>query len=341
MDYAGHREDYIRWLANVGKTPEEAKGYAESTVGRRAHGADKFLRWVWTDHHERYTLDVGTEAADAYCREVLAVSDHSASHLSNTQKALTTYLRYNDVENWDPDINFSGENPDMAPREYLTRDERRILREAVLEYQTIPSYRSLTPEQREEWQHYLAERLRKPMDDVGPEDFDRVNGFKYPSIINVGLDGGFRPAGMGRLRVPWVDLDNRLIRLPADDSVKNRDYWYVPLREQTTRLLSAWLNERELYERYEDSDRVWLTRDGEPLSWRTLNYHLDNLCEEAGIDQEGRDITWYALRHSTGTYVTREDGLKSAATQLRRQSLPVKYDQAPPDERREVLEDIE
>jgi integrase len=63
---------------------------------------------------------------------------------------------------------------------------------------------------------------------------------------------------------------------------------------------------------------------------------LDNLREIAGIE---RDFSWYAIRHSTGTYMAREEGLAAAQSQLRhkREETTMKYDQAPVGDRRDVL----
>jgi transcriptional regulator len=39
-----------------------------------------------------------------------------------------------------------------------------------------------------------------------------------------------------------------------------------------------------------------------------LKYTLEKLCEEADISTDRRKISWYAIRHSVGTYMTREEG---------------------------------
>jgi len=64
---------------------------------------------------------------------------------------------------------------------------------------------------------------------------------------------------------------------------------------------------------------------------------LDNLREIAGID---RDFSWYSIRHSTGTYMAREEGLAAAQAQLRHKdtATTMKYDQAPPGDRRDALD---
>lgn len=61
------------------------------------------------------------------------------------------------------------------PRDFLTREERTAIREAALEYGTIPSYKSLTPEARDRWKAHLAQRFEKPKAEVTPADWERAN----------------------------------------------------------------------------------------------------------------------------------------------------------------------
>lgn len=47
---------------------------------------------------------------------------------------------------------------------------------------------------------------------------------------------------------------------------------------------------------------------------------------------------WYMIRHSTGTYMNHMGSGKSAVAQIRSEIAPEKYDQSPPELRREELE---
>jgi site-specific recombinase XerD len=66
---------------------------------------------------------------------------------------------------------------------------------------------------------------------------------------------------------------------------------------------------------------------------------LEAVCDIAEID---RDISWYAIRHSTGTYMAREEGLAAAQSQLRHHNIETtaKYDQAPVEDRRDALDNM-
>ena len=74
---------------------------------------------------------------------------------------------------------------------------------------------------------------------------------------------------------------------------------------------------------------------------KTLDY-LHQLCDEAGIETANRKMSWYTIRHSVGTYMTREEDLAAAQTQLRHKSrkTTMKYDQVPIEDRRDALERI-
>lgn len=333
--YESHRREFLKWLARQGKNPDALEGYAHDTAKNYASIIDKFHRYVWEKHN--YTLDSGHDAAEDYLRSmVMADDEYSRSHLYNVKLALIAYFRYRNNE-WDPDITISSSSGVSQPQDFLSDDERTALREAALEYGTVPAYSALEPEERTEWKHLLARRYGKPASEVSQEDWNRANGFKYPSLIHTALDAGLRPIEVSRAQTYWVDVENSVLRIPEDESSKNEDNWTVSLRRETAEYLVRWLEERELYEKYEDTDHLWLTRHSNPYGGSSLRYVLDAVCDLADID---RDISWYAIRHSTGTYMAREEGLAAAQSQLRHRSIETtaKYDQAPVKDRRDALD---
>jgi len=339
-DYRSHRESLIRWLLNVGKNPESAEGYERATVKTRVYRMDQFYRWVW-DEEGGYTTRITHDHADSYLDE-LAYSDNSNVHKNNSLKALQMLSKWRhhafDEEQWEPEMRLKRE--ESQPRDYFTREERHKLREAALEYGTVPDYDNLSADERDRWRAHLAQRFEKPKEDVDPADWDRANGWKIPSMVCVSLDTGLRPIEVGRAVVSWVDTDNGVLRIPKEESSKNRDNWIVGLQEKTATILERWLEERKNYAKYRDTDALWLTREGNPYQSHSLKYVLERLCEIADIDTENRKISWYAIRHSVGTYVTHEEDLGAAKAQLRHKSeqTTMKYDQAPVEERKDALE---
>lgn len=339
--YQGHRKKLIKWLSQEGKEPSKLEGYAHHTVKNYATIIDKLHRWVWT-HGEGFTLDLSHDQGEEYLKQQkLSDEDYSHSHLHNIQLALKAYYRFVNGEDdqWEPSFKIESKSTAHKPKDYVTIEERQALREAVLEYGTVPSYAALSPEKRTEWKQFLAKKFGKPINSISKQDWKRANGFKYPSILHTSLDAGLRPIEVGRAKTYWVDVENAVLRIPANESSKNEDNWVVPLKQETAEYLGHWMIEREMYDKYDDTDALWLTRHSNPYSGSSLRVLLDNLTEIAGID---RDLSWYAIRHSVGTYMAREEGLKAAKVQLRHQSkeTTMKYDQVSTDDRRDALDNM-
>jgi len=299
--YREHRRQQAEWMLNLGKHPEKAEGYAETTARTRMARLDKFYRWVWQEE-DSYTESITTAHADAWMKH-LAHQDYASSYKTCCQKAVKTLFKWQSWErgedvDWDPVITYSDQSGTDNPRDFLSREERQKIREASLEYGSIPHYNSLTPEEREEWKTYLAQRFEKPKSEVSKSDWKRANSFKMPSMVWTSMDAGLRPIEVGRAKVSWIDVDNGVLRIPKEESSKNTDNWTVSLLDRTVYFLEQWLEERKNRERYTGSEKVWLTRRRNGYSSHSLNHLLDKLCETAGIDTESRKITWYSIRHS-------------------------------------------
>ena len=342
LDYAEERRDLIEWLVKIGKDPERGEGYSPNTVKTRSYRMDQFYRWVWTEE-DGYTTNITTEHADKYTEE-LKLSDKSNIHKNNCLKSLKMLYKWRkhrrDGKEWKPDMTFKTER--SSPRDFLRMDEREKIRKASLEYGSIPGYNDLSPEQRDRWKTHLAQRFSKPKEEVVPEDWDRANGWKIPSLVYASLDAGLRPVEVENAKVSWIDLDNGELRIDKDEAAKERDNYSSVLTQKTQKILKRWLKERKTYEKYDDSDHIWLTREGNPYQSHSLKYLITRLAEEAGLDTDNRNFHWYMIRHSTGTYLRHSKGKKSASTQLRHTSTETVeiYDQAPPEMRREGLEEI-
>lgn len=339
LDYIHHRKQLIRWMQNFGKKPGKAEGYAQNTVENHAYRLDRFYRWVW-ENGNGYTTDINPGDADRYMKEV-AYSDNSNAHKKKTQQALKILFKWRELEiggqGWEPDMTFTEET--YHPRDYFTMEERRRLREAALEYGSIPNYNSLSPRERDRWKAYLAQKFEKPKSEVTPRDWKRANGWKIPSLVWVSLDAGLRPIEVERAVTSWVDLENGVLRIPKEESSKNRDNWIVGLQDRTSEVLGKWLQERRYYDKYRETDKIWLTRQENPYQSQALRYILKQLCRTAGIDTENRQISWYAIRHSVGTYMTHVEDLGATKAQLRHKSekTTLQYDQAPVEERKNAL----
>lgn len=341
-DYYDYKERLLRWLHTMGKNPERAEGYADSTVSNVTYKIDLYNVWNWKETGN-YGTRLTTDRADAYMMYLVMEGDrYSDAHKDIVQKCLKRIFKYqNHVEGaeieWEPEHTFTQDL--SAPRDFLTMDERRAIRDAALDYGTVPAYDGLSPEQRDQWKRHLSQRLEKPKNEIVSEDWTKANSWKIPSITWTSLDTGLRPIEVERARVHWVDIKNNVLRIPKDESSKNEDNWTVSITERTGSALERWLNEREYYDEYDGSDALWLTRHGNPYNSSSLRKVLHRLCGIAEIPVENRQMSWYTIRHSVGTYMTREEDLAAAKAQLRHKSpkTTMRYDQVPVEDRRDAL----
>lgn len=349
VDYREHRKKLIHWLSQKGKDIQLEEGLAEKTVRNYAARLDKFYRWVWRNE-DGYTTRVTQGHADRYVEE-LATDDlrredgetYSSTHKRKEVNALQKLFEWQKGEDvWEPPIEFT----DNAGRhaDLLTRDELQDLRESVLEYRSIPNYNNVTPEERDRWKAELAQRMGKQKSEITPEDWEKEStSWKFPSIFWVTLDAALRPIEVSRAKVSWLRLDKGTLHIPREESSKNRDNWKVALRDRTVEGLERWLREREARTKYDGTDTLWLNRKGNSYTSATLNSHLRNVLEITDIETENRDLTWYSIRHSVGTYMTSEGNLAETQEQLRHKSLEttMQYAHPPVEDRRDTLNRID
>jgi integrase len=305
VDYQEHRWEFIQWLREVGKHPEKREGYSDYSVYETGYRTARFDRWVWGEEN-RYTIPPRPEHADQYMDDVVAFRDVTNSTKGKIEEALMRYFQWaakkTHVGEWDRDQRFTSGGSDR-PRDFLTRRERRLVRDAVL---------------------------------------NSGCGWDITSLVLTSLDGALRPVEVGRAVPGWVEVDNKLLRIPREESSKNEDNWRVSLTKRTATALDRWLTERSEDPMYDDRDELWLTREATPWSSSSLSRLIKRLCDDAGIETGGRSMTWYSIRHSTGTYMTAERDLKAAKDQLRHKSskTTMKYDQVPVEDRRGALENM-
>jgi hypothetical protein len=184
VDYAEHRRDWIQWTLTMGKEPDKCEGYSTATMKSHAASIDRFFRWLWCDRG--CTTVVTTDDADNRLKE-LAFDDASQNHKLNAMKALKTYLKWRHQERgseqWEPAFTFSQPNRRDSSGDALSRGERTLIREAALEYGSIPHYNAVDVDERDRWKTYLAQRFEKPKSSVTLDDWERANVWKYPSLM--------------------------------------------------------------------------------------------------------------------------------------------------------------
>jgi len=344
LDYEHIRTQFIEWMLTFGTDPQSVEGYSETTARSRADKHDQFCRWVWGEEG-KYTMNLTHDHADGYMKH-LAFSDLAASSRPTYQKAVKAYFRWREHEfgadQWEPERSFSYRADVTKPKDFITKEERKLLREAALEYGSVPNYHSVTPAERRDWKEYLARRFEKPLDQIGKEDWERANGWKYPSLIWTALDTGLRPIEVKRATVQWVDTDRQLLCIPREAS-KNDEAWETALTSRTTMALREWIRQRDNYPRYEGRDKLWLTKYGNPYDSNNLSNLVQRLCEIADISTENRDVTFYSIRRGVITSMIEEGDLSAAQQQARHKDprSTMRYNQPTADRRRNVLNKLE
>lgn len=134
-------------------------------------------------------------------------SDSTLLTYVKTIKRLFKYDSYNSREEieWDCSIKLSESNP--RPRDDFRADELPQLYDAALGYGSVKHYHSCTPDERDELKAYLAQRFGKPKEEISPDDFQRANSWKIPSLVAVTIDTGLRPIEISRAKASWFDLE--------------------------------------------------------------------------------------------------------------------------------------
>jgi len=322
VDYYEYRKPFLAYLLRMGKKPEKAKGYSPYTVSNTANRTARFDLWVW-NNRGGYKAPPDEADAQAYMEKV-AFRDVSDSTKGKIQEALLRYSKWlqhkSDRNQWEFDWNFQSGGSNNGPRDFLTKPERRKIRRAALEKDGTPNYGT-----------------DRDLSEANPDSW------KFTSLVWASLDGGLRPVEVGNARVGWCDTENAVLRIPREDSAKNEGNWTVGITTRTATALRRWINERAGHPRYSDTDRLWLTRQGNRYGSNELSRILKDLCDRAGIGYKDRQMSWYSIRHSVGTHMTDERDLAATKAQLRHKSVKttMKYDNVPVEDRRDALNNTE
>mgnify|MGYP000132657861 CR=1 FL=1 len=140
------------------------------------------------------------------------------------------------------------------------------------------------------------------------------------------------------------DPENGQINNPPEIAVKNDQKWESMLSTRSVRIPEHWLSERSNKPKYDDTGALWLNRKGNRYDSRNPNDLLRNLMDDAGIEPNGRKLTWHSIRHSTGMYVFDQTGnLAYVAEILRHKSLEAAktYAHPTPESQKDVVEEIQ
>jgi len=102
------------------------------------------------------------------------------------------------------------------------------------------------------------------------------------------VDSGLRRAEMANLRLSDLDLDGRRVRVLG----KGNKVGIAPFSAKTAKALWAWVMERKARAQ---TDRLWVTEEGEPFSIEGLVSWFNRLKKRAGVNGPGGV---HRLRHT-------------------------------------------
>lgn len=306
-DYHKHRSEFLLFLAETGKDLSRNAGYSPYTVSVLGERCAKLDRWVW-DRVGFYKMPPSEREARAYMEEVAErdIPDFMKSRILESLRVYSKWLQYRyDKDEWELCYSFQSSRID-SPRDYLTKKERQKVRNGA---------------------------LNKPMP-------DGEDTWKFTTLIWTALDAGLRPVEVRNARTSWVDVQNGVLRIPKEESYGSVRGWLTSIRKDTADFLEWWLEERARKEEYDDTDRLWLTEQGNKYSWRELDRLLWDICEDMEIDHETREMNFYSIRHSTRLLMEDEKGLRVTKPQLRDRDIETTqlHEKVPAEDRRKALE---
>ncbi|MCM3706434.1 tyrosine-type recombinase/integrase [Cytobacillus firmus] len=135
---------------------------------------------------------------------------------------------------------------------------------------------------------FTAEEVRKLLSVIDKESYA---GFRNALIIQFLLDTMVRVSELVAIKRENVHLDDGFVKLEATET-KTRRARLIPLSARTISILKEYLKETKEFE----SDYLFLTYEGKPLSSDTIRWSLRQIGEAAGITN--KRVSPHTFRHT-------------------------------------------
>lgn len=349
-----HLSEFYDWMLTKGKNPKRHKPLAESTSENYHDRIDQIYRFILNRMSPPDIRALTHEQADQIVEwldldevQKQEGGDFSESGKRKFTNVLQKYFKWQHecdakTEMWEPRITFNDGEHESADK--LNFEERWLVREAAMNYGSLPSYHGTDSEERDQINGLIAQRLGKPKDEITSKDWTRADSStKIGSLIAVTLETGMIPIEIAEARLDWYDEQRNILKIPNEYAAKDRPTEELPVTDDTGEQMSQWIQERRHYEKYDGSNRIWLNEHANPYNSKNLCYLVRQLCEEAGIEHEHRKIVWYSLRHNLGQSIEEEEDLSEARDQLRHEHLSTTkeiYGKSTVESRRHTLEKV-
>jgi site-specific recombinase XerD len=334
-DYEDFKKEFIHWLLRCGKKPFKNIGYAEDTAQTTHYKTDQIYRWKWEQEGE-FTKEFTPDDAEKFIDMLVSETTFADREVRDFIKTIKRLFKWrSDKGGVDHDWSYSKteqlqQQGISKRRHYFETHEMSQLYEAAIEENAVKSYHNVSPEERDKLKTHLSQRFGKPKSEIGPDDFERANSWKFPALIAASIDLAFRPIEIKRSNTRWLRLHEKKVVIPKDESSKGEETWECVLSERSAHALQRWLKERQSYEKYEDTDAIWLTKYGNPYTADSLNDLLGRLLSKTDISPGTRDLTWYSIRRGSATMWANNSGIDKAKEQLRHKKLETTLQYATP-----------
>jgi len=348
-DYLQFKNEFLEWLLLEGKDTYRYEGYSEQTVQTTHYKVEEAYRWIWNERGE-YVKQISIEDATELIDYLARKTPHPDGYVYTFEKCLRRLLKFFrekrsvDIDEWEHEIPLNTNDDTTESKDRFYPEEMDALFRASIASNSVRSYHNkrMSPDERDKIKAHLAQRFEKPKSEIGPEDFKRANSWKIPSIIAMTADVGLRPIEIGRVKTSWIDVRNRQLVVPAEESVKSNESWECALSTKSINALKNWIEERETYEKYRDTDLLWLTKRYNPYSSGSLNRILQNLMEVAEINEQGRNLSWYSFRHGVASIWAEEEGIYHAKNQLRHSNIEttMRYTRGSPSKKSDIADSM-
>ncbi len=335
-------DKFYDWMLREGKKPREGTPLQESTARNYVQRLDQAHRHVIRTLNPEDNATIRPEHADAYLEllrdDEIKKDDGDEYGNSAKRKFEETLLKYFQwrfydgslADEWEKPINFSDDTGEDAYR--FTYAELGKLFEVTTSYGALPSYGDVSEAERDEYNTVIAQRLSIPKDELTQEDWLRADyTTKNRSLVMVGHDAGLTPKEVANAERSWYDPKRKILKIPTEKACKQRKKEEAALSDEAADALERWFELRQRLSVYDGTEKLWLNLNGTPYTSGSLCRLLRTLCEEAGIETEGKPIKWYSLRYTMGRNVTEEGELSEANDQLRHSTTKATkgYDKTP------------
>ena len=135
---------------------------------------------------------------------------------------------------------------------------------------------------------FTAEEIRQLLSVIDKESY---TGFRDALIIQFLLDTMVRVSELVAIRRENVHFDDGFVKLEATET-KTRRARHVPISDRTITILKEYLKETKEIE----SEYLFLTYEGKPLSADTVRWSLRQIGEAAGITN--KRVSPHTFRHT-------------------------------------------